>query len=69
MWLLGPQREGRGQTPGEGRRGPPGKRAGTIEMRPGRARLRERGAVQGQDYPTSGLLTSGSAALGAGPAG
>lgn len=39
--------EGRGRPPGEGRRGPCGRSAGTIETWPGRARLREREAVQG----------------------
>lgn len=69
MWLLGPQREGRGQPPGDGRRGPGGRRAGTIETWPGRDRFREREAVQGQGHAASGLLTSGSVALGAGAGG
>uniref|UniRef100_A0A8D2BK77 ARF interacting protein 1 n=1 Tax=Sus scrofa TaxID=9823 RepID=A0A8D2BK77_PIG len=69
MWLLGPQREGRGPPPGGRWRGPWGRCAGTIETRLGRPdRGRERPS-RATDNATSGPLTSGSAALGLGVAG
>lgn len=69
MWLLGPQREGRGPPPGGRWRGPWGRCAGTIETRLGRPdRGRERPS-RATDNATSGPLTSGSAALGSGVAG